>query len=376
MTFRASLPAGELAAAAHRAAGVARSSTIPILAHTLLRFERGGLLVAGTNTEQSSGTHLQAEGDGMATVDAAALAAFVKRLKPKDEVDLGVTERGMMAITQGSTRAELPYLPAADLPLDLAISEGVEWEAPGDALADAIACVEPSAAVSDTRYYLNGAFLDLSGAQPILVASDGGTLAAEPIDGAGRVAFKPRNTNGTIIPREALPIIAGMAKGRESVTLTVSDLALGVRAGGVVFKTKLIDGAFPDWNLLVPKGAKIHATVSKAALADTLASVFAFDQGCAKLTFDGERLEVEGYAYDAFHKRSAATAACAGCDLEELTGGPITAKFSSARLADILASLPGAESVTFAMSSAGDGVLVRDPARASGSVRVLMPLRG
>lgn len=376
MTLTASLNAGDLASAAARAATLARPGIVPILQHALLRFGSEGLLVAGTNLNQSVGMHVPAEGKGTATVDAGALSAFVRRLRPKEAVDLGVTKTGLLAITQGSARAELPYLPSDELTIELGVANGVEWDVPGPVLADALSNV--AFAMDELRDYIMGAFLDMTGLVACLVATDGHVMAVEPIPDTPIVPFTPRSTNSTIIPRDAIPIIANLVKGHERVTLVLSDYAMGVRAGAMVYRTKLIDGSFPAWQRLMPR-TRVNPIVAVAKRDDLVEAVnraFAFDHGIATLTFDTDHVQVGGSSYATMKVRHSGTAACESCDLVSMKGGPITMHFSSQRLSESLASLPGADVLTFDMDTPNDGVLIRDPERHTASVRLLMPMRG
>lgn len=375
MTFRASLLAADLANAAHRAASIAKSSIAPVLGHALLRFERGQLLIAGTNTDQSIGVHVNADGKGVATVDAASLSAFAKRLKPKDLAHLDLTDGGLMAVVQGSARAELPYLPAHDLPLDLAVSDGVVWEVPGAMLADALTRVSGAMSSEVTRYYLCGAFIDLMGDVPHVVATNGGWLSVEPLPGVAKPEIVSRNSKATIIPREAVAQFIALAKDAETITLTLSDFAIGARAGDVTIKTKLVEGSYPDWRRVVPRKASTIASVKREALMDAFGRAFAFDHGSATLAFAPGGLEITGEAYGSFAKRNAAVAACETCAIEALKGPSVEAGFSSRVLADVFASLPGAETIEFRLSDDGGGMTIRDPARDAKSTRVLMPLR-
>lgn len=373
MTFRASLLASDLAAAAHRAASVAQSKLIPILAHAMLRFEGGKLLVAGTDTDRSIGMYVNADGKGAATVDAASLASFAKRLNPKDLAHLDIAESGLMAVVQGSARAELPYLPADDLPLDLVVADGFEWTVSGVALSEALARVSGAMANDPTRHYINGVYIDLSGKVAKLVAMDGRWMAVEPIDGVAAPDFASKFRKSLIIPREAIPQISGALSGSEDVTLWLSDFAFGVRNGEIQFKTKLVEGSYPDWPRLMPGKASTVARVRRDAFQNAFARVFAFDHGTATLDFTAEALEITGEAYSTFARRNTAVASCDTCPIEKLKGPAIETGFNSRVLSDLVASLPDAEILEFNLTA--DRTLIRDPARDAQSARVIMPLR-
>lgn len=106
-------------------------------------------------------------------------------------------------------------------------------EIPVDLLKAAHACVS----TEETRYYLNGVFVDPRG---WLVATDGHRLFAARISGI-EGTLPPE---GVIIPRDT---IKKALTGYKQQTITLTDKALGDTL------CTFIDGTFPAWERVVPK---------------------------------------------------------------------------------------------------------------------------
>lgn len=372
--FRAVVNAGQLAAACGRAASIApRTGTIPIIQNTLLRFDGGRLMVGASNLDFAVATHLDAEGEGAITCNAQALNAFVGRLRKDEPVELGCKAGRPLAITQRAARAELPTLPASDHQVILTIEKGVEWQVPAAGFADALARASVAAAVADKRAYLLGVHIDLEGRDgPVLVATDGHRLAAEPLD-APKPDFAPDRS--LILPHPALGSILAVVKGAHTLTLTLSDYAFGVRAGDVVFRTKLVDGSFPEWRRLVPKDVVSRVVVEPAALAEALARVSAVgvtsvkfevgSRGC--LTLTGSVSGGEGV--------EAGNASCDTCDTLDMHGDGAVFGLAARYVRDVLITLAGAERIEVGVSDRQGPIRFRDPARPDASVHVIMPIR-
>lgn len=373
MSFRASLLAADLAAAAHRAAAIARSPIVPVLAHALLRFESRGLLIAGTDGDQSIGSHVDAKGEGVATVNATSLAAFARRLKQSEPVKLSLEKSGMLAVIQGSARADLPYLSPNDLPLNLGVGGGVDWPMPAKIFEDALSRVAGAMDHNPTRAYLNGVSVDLSGPVPYLVATCGAWLAAEPLIGVDVPEFRSRSD--LIIPREAIPHFQAIAKGVDEIVLTLADYAVGAVAGNSVFRTKLVDGRFVDWRRVIPRRSSTTVQVDREALIDAFDLIFSIDSGTAVLSFGDKGLEISGGSYSSFAKSNAAVAARQVVPIEKMEGPPVRNGFNSEHLSNAFASLPDAKLVEFCLGESGDIVTIRDPARDEKCIRALMPIR-
>jgi DNA polymerase III sliding clamp (beta) subunit (PCNA family) len=100
------------------------------------------------------------------------------------------------------------------------------------------------AGTSDSRYYLNGVFLDPRG---YMVATDGTALLAL------RVA--PFDGRPVIVPRAALERVREYAKPRSSFSIWADSISFRPRDGASSQSMAYapIDGHYPDWQLIVPR---------------------------------------------------------------------------------------------------------------------------
>jgi DNA polymerase III subunit beta len=377
VTFRASLNAGALAMAAARTAAVVSRSTVPILKNMLLTFEGGRLLLVCTDLDQSLGVYLDAEGEGQITTPAAPLAAFVARLRKGETVELGVTDNGKLAITQQAARAELPTLPARDFPLEIAVPQGVDWLVPAGDIVTALKRVRAMISTEEARYYLNGACLDLAAREPSFVATDGMGMAVEPLVDIDKPAFESRNTRSLIIPRDAVDTILKLPAGLEAWTIKLGEHHFGVQAGDAVFRTKLIDGAFPPYQRVIPKNQPTRLTFEVAAFKESFARVTAAGP-CAirfEIAADGALTlsRGKGGVRGAINE----VEACDTCTATELEGpGARAVVLSSAYVNEVLAAYADVTRLTLGVRD-GDSPCTIRPAGAVGEagVQIIMPIR-
>lgn len=249
------------------AAAAARKPSLPILACVLISVDEAGLRVTTTDLSMSLTSAVAYE--SAETVAAAfatefsKLAAIVRALPADGAVQLELDEPGKhLVVKSGRSRFRMQTLPAVDFPAIEAPRDATPLALDGLALAGLLRQVAFAAATNDVRYYLNGVLLRFSDARLTAVATDGHRLGFAHLPLAHGLAARD-----LIIP---LPAIAPLLKlcERSALVLSLSDSQVSVDAGTRRLSTKLIDGAYPDYERILPDEAAQggHARVARAAL--------------------------------------------------------------------------------------------------------------
>jgi DNA polymerase-3 subunit beta len=231
---------------------VERKQTLPILANVLVRVTGKELSLAATDLEVELRTRLEIEGgrDEEFTVPARKLLDICKALPEDAEVALEV-EGDKAVLRSGRGRYSLGILPAQDFPgveekpavERFRISEGV--------LKNLLEKTQFAMAQQDVRYYLNGLLLEIRGGRVRTVATDGHRLAvSERTDDS--LAGKEIQV---IVPRKAVLELGRLLEhGDGIVDVEVSASHIRLRIGETTFISKLIDGRFPDYERVIPRG--------------------------------------------------------------------------------------------------------------------------
>ncbi|TJW86291.1 MAG: hypothetical protein E5V92_14375 [Mesorhizobium sp.] len=246
-------------------------NTIPILGCIVLTMDEDDqrLGVSLFDLDLAIETSMPALGKGDAfAVPLRTLAAFV-RGADGDTVQIRKNPGdARVTFTCGDFSAAIIPMPAEDAP---------EMHGPnfGDAgfrrvpLAEGVmswllGLTMPFISTEETRYYLNGVAFEFG-------VDDDGMLRAIATDGhrlGSRQAKTSANIVGRptiIVPRDAIKAVAHLAAGKE-VTLSVDDKKAEFAFGDYVIRTKLIDGTFPDWRRVVPKGPFKHFELDAAKI--------------------------------------------------------------------------------------------------------------
>lgn len=166
----------------------------------------------------------------------------------------------------------------------------------GPTLAKLIGHCGFAVSTEETRYYLNGIYLHLAsgpdGPMLRLVATDGHRLAQVQV-------IAPPGTEGmpsVIVPRFFLPEMQRIAEaaGEVEISLSVNKIRVGSR-NGTVLVSKLVDGAFPDYQRVIPRGndkiAVIERSILEGAL-DRVLTIAATKSSAVKMSLDAGRMEI------------------------------------------------------------------------------------
>lgn len=236
-----------------------RRNTIPILDCVRVTAAAGGrLTLAVTNLDQQSEADLAADvrGQGALCVDAKRLAETVARLK--GELLLDATS-GPLKLSAGRCRAEIPVLPAEDFNDLRGPEDAHSFEMSSGVLLAGLASVQHCASKEEARYYLNGVFVQPGAGFLRFTATDGHRLASLKVtsgvpDEAVFEAF--------ILPRQVLrDYIKFLERADGPVVVTINSNRLQLTVAGESHITKLIDGSYPDYERVIPKGPFKRMTV-------------------------------------------------------------------------------------------------------------------
>ncbi|RWX40809.1 DNA polymerase III subunit beta [Rhizobium leguminosarum] len=331
-------------------------NTIPILGNVLLAADANGLRVTGTDldivaTDVAAAT---VEQPGTVCVDAKLLADISKKAGGDVSVSL---EADKLVVKSGRSLFKLATLPAADFPS----LDGGKFSASFDIdLAALFAPVAFAMSTEETRYYLNGVFLHLyeDGDQCLrAVATDGHRLSRHQVAYPGEDAF-----TGIIVPRKTVGVVP---KGL--VNVAVSESKIRITSGDFILTSKLIDGAFPDYERIMPRNNDNVVTVDRDAFmkaADRVATVSSERGRAVKLSIAPGAVGFTVNNADAVATDEVEAA---------YTGEPIEIGFNAAYLRDLFGVLPSGP-VTLALADAGSPGLFTS-AGFEGLTLVGMPMR-
>lgn len=351
---------------------VERRNTIPILSNVLMSAQGDSLKLTATDLdiEISESAPAEVERAGQTTAPASYLYDFVRKLPEGAPVKLDVSgDDPRLFISAGKSRLHLPILPAGDFPSMPSDGFETRFDVEPTELGRLIDKTRFAISTEETRYYLNGIFMHTvqqDGATVLrAVATDGHRLALADADAPKGAQGMP----GVIIPRKTINELKRLLDdAADHVEVSVSSQKIRFALGDAVLTSKLIDGSFPEYARVIPKGNAKKLTIDNKVFAeavDRVATVSAERSRSVRLAIEKDKVTLTVNNPDAGVATEDLPAEYADDGLE--------IGFNARYLLDIAGQVEGVSAV-FELADSGSPTLVRDEAD-DRAIYVLMPLR-
>lgn len=346
---------------------VERRNTIPILSNVLMSAADGKLTLVATDLdiEISEDTEAQVDAPGEITAPAHTLYDIARKLPDGAQVSLKIGSDDRLDVDAGRSHFTLPILPAGDFPKMTADGFTHNFALPAKQLRRLIDKTKFAISTEETRYYLNGIYVHAHNGLLRAVATDGHRLALSEMDAPQGADGLP----GVIIPRKTIAEIRRLIDGGDGdVSLSVSEAKIRFTYGSAVLTSKLIDGTFPDYERVIPKGNTKELTIDNkifASAVDRVSTISAEKSRSVKLslTQDSLALAVNNPEHGQANEDL----------MVDYSDEPLEIGFNAKYLLDVTGQIEGRDA-TFFLDSPASPALVKDPEDPA-SLFVLMPLR-
>ncbi len=243
-----------------------KNLTLPILSSILMIASGKSLKLRATNLSLGIEVEIPAkvEIEGVAAIKGDVVSTLFAALYQNDQVsielindNLSVTTKYNHCLIKNYSHEDFPTIP---------IVTGQTFIMPAKKLSDGIRSVSYSSAVSDIKPEISSIYVFPDNDEMVFVATDAFRLAEK------RVRMKKsEDFSGILIPfRNIAEIVRllGDSDGDVSVTFTKNQLSLTFP--GVYITSRIIDGIFPDYKQIMPKGHETEVIVLKQDLLNAL----------------------------------------------------------------------------------------------------------
>ena len=366
----------------HVVGAVERRHTLNILSNLKIQVTAQALTVTGSDLEvELVASTALAEGaclqEGETTVPARKLIDICKSLPSAALVDLHITEDQRCILKSGNSRFVLGSLRADDYPLlNTENTQGTQVTVTQRELKRLFEKTAFAMAVQDVRFYLTGTLLEIDTNQLRAVTTDGHRLALCET-AAQSTATQPIQA---IVPRKAVAELQRLLSvedeqlslliGRELLNVTINMSSRDKEQADIIvrFTTKLIDGKFPDYRRVIPRGGDKVVMIAHDVFKQSLQRVAILSNEKLRgvfLNFNADSLQLRANNPEQDEA------------IEDLVSqyadSPLEMSFNAQYLIEVLGVLDG-DDVSMTMTEANQSVLVQDPAHTD-QTYVVMPMR-
>ena len=366
----------------HVVGAVERRHTLNILSNVKVQVTQQALTITGSDLEVelvasttlAEGACLEA---GDTTVPARKLMDICKSLPTAALIDLQITEDQRCILKSGNSRFVLGTLPAEDYPLlTNENTQGTQVQVTERELKRLFEKTSFAMAVQDVRFYLTGTLLEIDQNQLCSVTTDGHRLAlCETLAQSNATqlvqAIVPRKAVGELqrllsIEDKQLSLLIG----RELLNVTLQTESRDKEQAAITVRitTKLIDGKFPDYRRVIPRGGDKTVTIAHDVFKQSLQRVAILSNEKLRgvfLNFNEDSLQLR--ANNPEQDEAVEDIAI------QYNNSSMEMSFNAQYILDVLSVLDG-DDVLMTMTEANQSVLVQDPSHKD-QTYVVMPMR-
>lgn len=268
---------------------VERRQTLPILANVLLSIKEQELSMTGTDLEVELQARVDLEQSAQdvveITVPGRKLMDICRSL-PEDANVTILQEKDRILLRSGRSRFTLTTLPASDFPIVREDTNTSSFIINQRDLRYLIQRTHFAMAQQDVRYYLNGMMLEVNDGIIRTVATDGHRLALNTIP----AVTKNESSIQVILPRKGVTELLRLLEDEDGeVEVHASSTHVRIHGAHFTFVSKLIDGRFPDYEKVLPRGGNKTIMIEKELFKQALNRVSILSNE----KFRGVRLQLE-----------------------------------------------------------------------------------
>lgn len=277
---------------------ISENANLPILKNVLLKTYNNKIKIAATNldlavTKYTSGKIVE---EGGVTIPFGTFQSLVSNsdneriIIETDKNNLIFKTDNYNAKVQGINHEEFPIVPRIENEENF-----IEIEAP--IFKEAVQKVLSAAQISEIRPEISGILFDFQITQLKLVATDAFRLAQKTI---GNNQLKTNFKNGfkVIVPLKTVSEAVRIFPDNQPIKIYLDSSQILFKNEDLELISRLIDGEYPDYEQIIPKGTDTEATINKEQLVNAikLASTFSGRTNDIKVKMNDTKKVLEVYS--------------------------------------------------------------------------------
>ncbi len=253
---------------AERALG--ESLHLPILKSFLIKAEKNNLVLTSTNLEIGVVVNIPAKiiETGSFIIQASIFSSLISNIV-SERLDIQVKDNNL-EIKADNYEVIIPVLNPDDFPIIPVIENKNNFiEFNSVVINDAFNQIIPAVQFSEIRPEISGVLFDFQLNELTLVGTDSFRLTEKKISGN---KFKSNFKSGfkAIIPIKTIQEFVRIFKKEESVKFYFDDNQILFKSDTVELISRLIDGHFPDYKVIIPKSFETEIEINKSDFMNSL----------------------------------------------------------------------------------------------------------
>ncbi len=246
---------------------VAPKSALPILSHILMETGEGFVRLTATDLKVSIECQVdcQVYEEGSLTVNSQRLSSVLSEL-PQGDLLISLSENSVINLKSGRIETKLFSMSPDEFPAVRSF-EGIEPIVVPQKLLKRLFWKTSYAICTDqARYNLTGLLLEVSDGKLIGVATDGRRMAMS----LEREGIPTGIEIKVIVPGKMIEELERLLGDDEDVKVLIDETQAAFAFGNVRLVTALIEGTFPNYEMVIPKKNDKEAMIDRAPFMEAV----------------------------------------------------------------------------------------------------------
>ena len=344
-----------------------RHLTLPVLSCILVEVKKNTASFKATNLDIGAEVILPVKTDeeGIIAIPASVISSFVSQIQANNQLVTLEIISGNLSVTAAKVKGLIKTLPPEDFPSIPSITEGESFSMPTELFIKGLKSVWYSSSVSGVKPELSSVYVYKDADNLVFAATDSFRLAEKKIK-----APAASKIGELLIPFKNIPDILRLLENMgPTVEVETNKNLITFRARDIYLVSRLIDGVFPDYRQIIPKGFSTEAVILKQDLVNALkiSNIFSDKFNQVHFTIDpkGKLFEIQTKNNDIGENKIAVDAA--------LTGEKVEINFNYKYIVDCFQSIE-ADSVALQLGGMNRPMVVRPISGDQSFMYLVMPM--
>ncbi len=278
---------------------VANKPAIPILSNVLIEAQDDQLILSATDltTSMRSFSNAKVIEEGSIALPAKRFFHLVKELT-SPQIKISAVSNELAEITSVSSHFKINGMSKSEFPALPDISKAIQIPISSSTLKEMLSRTYFSAAREDSRYVLNGIYMQINKKIASFIGTDGKRLAKMKTT----VDVDPSFHGSYILPLKAAEEMIKMLSDEEQiVNLSLMHDKVFLENANLTLITKLLSGQYPDVEKVIPENTSISMSLHREELISILRQVSLFTSeisGSVRFIFDQGQLQLTATSSD------------------------------------------------------------------------------
>jgi DNA polymerase-3 subunit beta len=262
---------------------IASKNALSIMSNVLLEATDGSLSLKATDIKVSFETVLPVDTEeaGTITVFCDKLSGILSTIPEGDICIEQDDSKVIVRPTFKKVRFQLKTISSEKFPELPEAEDSGFFSVPAGEFKEMISQTIFAVSDDETRYFMNGVYMEKNEEGLVLVATDGRRLSYSKKAFDGKIPdFK-----AIIVPPKVLGLVLKHAPDEGLISIAVTDKSIFFRFGSYKISSVLIEGQFPNYKKVIPESQKNSIHLKRADLLDALKRVSIFVEQKSRRTF-------------------------------------------------------------------------------------------